>query len=159
LAVYVALQPPRVGPEQIAALDQRLTGIETKLAAATPREIGALDERLARIEGATQGLAETPSKIAAFGDRLAGIESRLNAVAPAPSHVAVLLDKDRRPMMNADLDVADGRLVLRLNIKPPRGFHRQDARGLAGATGRHAALPRVVPEQEERHDDGSAPIA
>lgn len=123
LAVYVALQPPGVGQEQIAALDQRLTGIETKLAVgATPREIGALDERLARIEGATQGLAETPSKIAAFGDRLASIESRLNAVASAPSHVAVLLDKDRRPMMNADLDVADGRLVLRLNIKPPRDF-------------------------------------
>jgi anti-sigma-K factor RskA len=100
LAVYVALQPPGVGREQIAALDQRL----------------------ARIEGATQGLAETPSKIAAFDDRLAGIESRFNAVAPVPSHVAVLLDKDRRPMMNADLDVADGRLVLRLNIKPPRDF-------------------------------------
>ena len=43
LAVHVALQPPGVGPEQIAALDQRL----------------------ARIEGATRGLAETPSEIAA----------------------------------------------------------------------------------------------
>ena len=41
---------------------------------------------------------------------------------PAPSHMAVLLDKDRRPMMNADLDVAKGRLMLRLNIKPPRDF-------------------------------------
>jgi anti-sigma-K factor RskA len=100
LAVYVALQPPGVRREQIAALD----------------------ERLARIEGATQGLAEAPNKIAAFGDRLAGIESRFNEVATPPSHVAVLLDKDRRPMMNADLDVADGRLVLRLNIKPPRDF-------------------------------------
>ena len=56
VALYVALQPPEAGREQIVALDQRLTGIETKLAAveATPREIGALSERLGRIEGATQ---------------------------------------------------------------------------------------------------------
>ena len=65
LAVYAALRPPDVGREQIAALDQRLTGIETKLAAAegTPREIGALTERLARIEGATQVLAETSGRL------------------------------------------------------------------------------------------------
>jgi anti-sigma-K factor RskA len=124
LVFYVALQPPGVAPAQIAALDQRLSGIETKLAAvgATPREIGALDQRLARIEAATQGLAGTPREIAALGDRLAGLASRLNAVAPAPTHVGVLLDKDRRPMMTADLDVANGRLVLRLNITPPRDF-------------------------------------
>jgi anti-sigma-K factor RskA len=36
--------------------------------------------------------------------------------------VAVLLDKDQRPMMTADLDIADGRLVLRLNLTPPRDF-------------------------------------
>jgi anti-sigma-K factor RskA len=36
--------------------------------------------------------------------------------------VAVLLDKYARPMMIADLDVAEGRLVLRLKIKPPRDF-------------------------------------
>jgi anti-sigma-K factor RskA len=124
LAVNVTLQPPGAGREQIAALDGRLTNVETKLAAggATPREIGALDERLARIEAATRGLAETPSNIAALGGRLAGIESRLSAVVPASSHMAVLLDKDRRPMMNADLDVTKGRLMLRLNIKPPRDF-------------------------------------
>jgi anti-sigma-K factor RskA len=124
LAVDVALQPPGAGREQIEALDRRLTGIETKLTAvdATPREISALDERLARIEAATRGLAETPSNIAALGGRLAGIESRLSAVVPASSHMAVLLDKDRRPMMNADLDVTKGRLMLRLNIKPPRDF-------------------------------------
>ena len=124
LAVYVALRPPDVGPEQIAALDQRLAGIEAKLADvdAAEREIGALDERLARIEGATQGLAETPGEIAALGDRLAGIESRLDATVPVLSHVAVLIDKYSRPMMTADLDVADGRLVLRLKIKPPRDF-------------------------------------
>ena len=48
LAVYVALRPPDVGRQQVAALDQRLTGIESKLAAveATPREIAALTERL-----------------------------------------------------------------------------------------------------------------
>jgi anti-sigma-K factor RskA len=124
LAVYVALRPPEVGREQIAALDQRLTGIETKLAAVgvAPREIGALSERLARIEGATQGLAETRSEFAALGDRLAGMESRLDATVPVLSHVAVLIDKYARPMMTADLDVADGRLVLRLKIKPPRDF-------------------------------------
>lgn len=124
LAVHVALQPPGPGREQIEALDRRLTGIEAKLTSgdATPREISALDERLARIEAATQGLAETPGSIAALGGRLAGIESRLNLAVPAPSHVAVLLDKDRRPMMFADLDVSDGELVLRLNIKPPRDF-------------------------------------
>jgi anti-sigma-K factor RskA len=124
VAVYVALRPPDVGREQIAALDQRLTGIEAKLGAveATPREIGALNERLARIEGATQGLAETRSELAALGDRLAGIENRLDATVPVLSHVAVLIDKYARPMMTADLDVADGRLVLRLKIKPPRDF-------------------------------------
>jgi len=124
LAVYVALQPPGIGRDQIAALDQRLTGIETKLAAveATPVEIGALNERLARIEGATQGLAETQSELAALGDHLAGIENRLDATVPVLSHVAVLIDKYARPMMIADLDVADGRLVLRLKIKPPRDF-------------------------------------
>jgi anti-sigma-K factor RskA len=124
LALHVAFQPPGAGWEQIAALDRRLAGIETKLAAVdtTPREISGLNERLARIEAATRGLSEAPSKIAALSDRLAGIESRLNAVGPAPSHVAVLLDKDRRPMMNADLDVTKGRLVLRLNIRPPRDF-------------------------------------
>jgi anti-sigma-K factor RskA len=124
LALYVALQPRDMGREQIAGLDQRLAGIETKLAAveATPREIGALTDRLARIEGATQGLAETSGKMARLGDRLAGIESRLDATVPVLSHVAVLIDKYARPMMVADLDVADGRLVLRLKIKPPRDF-------------------------------------
>jgi len=70
-----------------------------------PDQIVALDERLARIEDATRGLA-----------------SRVEAVAARPTHVAVLLDKDQRPMMTADLDIADGRLVLRLNLTPPRDF-------------------------------------
>jgi anti-sigma-K factor RskA len=100
LALYIALQPPGVAPQQLEALN----------------------ERLDRIEGSTRSLAGTPNEIAALGDRVAGLASRLNAVAPVPSHVAVLLDKDRRPMMTADLDVADNRLVLRLNIKPPRDF-------------------------------------
>jgi anti-sigma-K factor RskA len=123
LAFFVALQPPGLAPAQIAALEQRLTGIETRLAAVdATREIGALEQRLARIEGATQGLAGTPREIAALGDRLAGLASRLNAVAPVPTHVGVLLDKDQRPMMTADLDLANGRLVLRLNMTPPRDF-------------------------------------
>jgi anti-sigma-K factor RskA len=124
LAVYVGLQPPDAGQEQIAALNQRLTGIESKLTSveSTPREIGELSERLGRIEGATEGLAETRSEFAALGDRLASIESRLDATVPVLSHVAVLIDKYARPMMTADLDVADGRLVLRLKIKPPRDF-------------------------------------
>jgi anti-sigma-K factor RskA len=70
-----------------------------------PDQIAALDKRLARIEDATRGLA-----------------SRVEAVAARPTHVAVLLDKDQRPMMTADLDAADGRLVLRLNLTPPRDF-------------------------------------
>ena len=36
------------------------------------------------------------------------------------SHATLL--SDQRPMMTADLDVANGRLVLRLNIRPPRDF-------------------------------------
>jgi anti-sigma-K factor RskA len=70
-----------------------------------PDQIAVLDQRLARIEEATRGLA-----------------SRVEAVAARPTHVAVLLDKDQRPMMTADLDTADGRLVLRLNLTPPRDF-------------------------------------
>jgi anti-sigma-K factor RskA len=77
-----------------------------------PEQIAALDERLARIEGAARG----------FGDRLAGLATKVDAVASRPTHVAVLLDKDQRPMMTADLDTADGRLVLRLNLTPPRDF-------------------------------------
>jgi anti-sigma-K factor RskA len=76
LALYVAFLPPSVAPEQIAALD----------------------------------------------NRLAGLASRVDALAARPTHVAVLLDKDQRPMMTADLDIADGRLVLRLNLTPPRDF-------------------------------------
>jgi anti-sigma-K factor RskA len=100
LAVHVALQPPGMQWERIATLDQRL----------------------ARIERATQGVAGAPGEIAALATRLAGIESRLNAANLAPSHVAVLIDKYRRPMMTADLDVTEGRLALRLNITPPRDF-------------------------------------
>ena len=100
LVFYVAILPRSVAPEQIAALD----------------------ERLARIENATRGLTGTPGEIAALGDRLASLARRVDAMASPPTHVAVLLDKDQRPMMTADLDIADGRLVLRLNLKPPRDF-------------------------------------
>ena len=160
LAVYVALRPPDVGREQIAALDQRLTGIETKLTAAeaTPREIGALTERLARIEGATQGLAETSGEMATLSDRLAGIESRLDATVPVLSHVAVLIDKYARPMMTADLDVADGRLVLRLKIKPPRDFTDKTLEvWLVPPDG--TPRPGVAAQRRGRHHGGSQPAA
>src|SRR5262245_29410391 len=87
-----------------------------------PTQVAGLDERLARIEDAARGLAGVRGEIAALGDRLAGLASRVDAVASRPTHVAVLLDKDQRPMMTADLDIADGRLLLRLNLTPPRDF-------------------------------------
>jgi anti-sigma-K factor RskA len=71
----------------------------------TPDQFAVFDQRLERIEDATRGLA-----------------TRVEAIAARPTHVAVLLDKDQRPMMTADLDTADGRLVLRLNLTPPRDF-------------------------------------
>ena len=100
LVCYLAFLAPRVAPEQVAALD----------------------ERLARIEDAARGLAGVPGEIAALGNRLASLASRVDAVASRPTHVAVLLDKEQRPMMTADLDIADGRLLLRLNLTPPRDF-------------------------------------
>jgi anti-sigma-K factor RskA len=100
LVCYVAFFPSRGAPEQIAAFD----------------------ERLRRIEVAARGLMGVPGEITALGDRLASLVSRVDAVASRPTHVAVLLDKDQRPMMTADLDIADGRLVLRLNLTPPRDF-------------------------------------
>jgi anti-sigma-K factor RskA len=100
LIFYVAFLPPSVAPQQIAALD----------------------ERLARIEDTTRGMVGVPGEIAALGDRLTNLASRVDVLASRPTHVAVLLDKDQRPMMTADLDTADGRLVLRLNLTPPRDF-------------------------------------
>ncbi|MGD9507253.1 MAG: anti-sigma factor [Geminicoccaceae bacterium] len=61
-------------------------------------------------------------EVADLTARMAAIEARLNATNLAPSHVAVLIDKYERPMMTADLSVAEGRLALRLNITPPRDF-------------------------------------
>jgi anti-sigma-K factor RskA len=148
LAVFAALRPPGLTEAQQATLDRRLAAMEGKLAAVeqaparlgemnerlarlesgterlaqTPAQLTTLDQRLARLESGTESLARTPADIAALADRLAGIEGRLSLTAPPPSHVAVLLDKNSRPMMTADLDVKDGQLVLRLNIKPPRDF-------------------------------------
>jgi anti-sigma-K factor RskA len=48
---------------------------------------------------------------------------RIEVLASRPTHVAVLIDKDQRPMMNADFNSADGRLVLRLNFTPHRDFN------------------------------------
>jgi anti-sigma-K factor RskA len=100
LVFYITSLPPSVAPEQIAALDKRL----------------------ARIEDAARGMVGVPGEIAALGDRLASLASRVDVVASRPTHIAVLLDKDQRPMMTADLDTVDGRLVLRLNLTPPRDF-------------------------------------
>jgi anti-sigma-K factor RskA len=86
------------------------------------QQIAALNERLARIENTTRGLVGAPGQIAALDDRLANLGRRIDVLASQPTHVAVLLDKDRRPMMAADFDSGDGRLVLRLNITPPRDF-------------------------------------
>ena len=85
-------------------------------------QIAALDARLAHIDGTLQLLATAPEAMRALADRLAEVESRLDATLPKPSHVAVLIDKYRRPMMTADLDISDGRLVLKLHITPPRDF-------------------------------------
>jgi len=63
-----------------------------------------------------------PGQITALDDRLANLTRRIDVSASPPTHVAVLLDNDQRPMMTADFDIADGRLVLRLNITPPRDF-------------------------------------
>jgi anti-sigma-K factor RskA len=60
--------------------------------------------------------------MAALNDRLASLAGRIDALASRPTHVAVLLDKDQRPMMTADFDSSGGRLVLRLNLTPPRDF-------------------------------------
>jgi anti-sigma-K factor RskA len=85
--------------------------------------IAALDERLARIENTTRDLVGAPGQMAAIDDRLASLARRIDVLAASgPTHIAVLLDKDQRPMMTADFDVADGRLVLRLNLTPPRDF-------------------------------------
>jgi hypothetical protein len=62
LGLQVALQSPRLDPDLIAALD----------------------ERLARIESATRDLAGTPGEIATFATRLSTMESRLNATTLAP---------------------------------------------------------------------------
>jgi len=86
------------------------------------QQLAALDTRLARIENTTEGLAGAPGQIAALDDRLGTLGRRLDVLASQPTHVAVLLDKDQRPMMTADFDIANGRLVLRLNITPPRDF-------------------------------------
>ena len=110
---------------QVQMLQGKVEELQHALDQATQRsrdQYVDLDSRLGRIEGATEGLAETRSELAALGDQQAGIESRLDATVPMLSHVAVLIDKYARPMVVADLDVADGRLVLRLKIRPPRDF-------------------------------------
>ena len=70
----------------------------------------------------TRAISGTPAPLRL--GLLAGVVIALGLIATVPmlSHVAVLIDKYARPMMVADLDVADGRLVLRLKIKPPRDF-------------------------------------
>ncbi|MBO0754380.1 MAG: anti-sigma factor [Bradyrhizobiaceae bacterium] len=88
----------------------------------SPERIAALDERLARVEDATRSLASAAGEKAALDERLTSLARRIDVLASRPTHVAVLLDKDQRPMMNADFNSADGRLVLRLNLTPHRDF-------------------------------------
>ena len=85
-------------------------------------QVNALDARLAHIDAMLQQLAAAPEAIQALTSRLADVELRLNSTVPKPSHVAVLIDKYLRPMMTADLDISDGRLILKLHITPPRDF-------------------------------------
>ena len=87
-----------------------------------PERIAALDERLARIEDATRSLVGAAGAVTALDDRLTSLARRIEVLTSRPTHVAVLLDKDQRPMMNADFDNTDGRLVLRLNLTPHRDF-------------------------------------
>jgi anti-sigma-K factor RskA len=91
-------------------------------ASVVSEQIAALDERLARIENTTRGLVGAPGQMVALDDRLASLARRIDVLAARPTHVAVLLDKDQRPMMTADFDSSGGRLVLRLNLTPPRDF-------------------------------------
>lgn len=127
-----AVEPParvwdkiaqRIGPNSAPIRESWLNQLWDSLS--FWRSVGALAATAAAalaFHVALQPRGAEREQIEALDRRLAGIESRLSAVVPASSHMAVLLDKDRRPMMNADLDVAKGRLMLRLNIKPPRDF-------------------------------------
>jgi len=87
-----------------------------------PERIAALDDRLARIEDATHRLAGAAGEMNALDDRLTSLARQIEVLASRPTHIAVLLDKDQRPMMNADFNSADGHLVLRLNLTPHRDF-------------------------------------
>jgi anti-sigma-K factor RskA len=87
-----------------------------------PERIAALDERLARIEDATRSLVGAAGEMTALDERLRSLARRIDMLASKPTHIAVLLDKDQRPMMNADFNSDDGRLVLRLNLTPHRDF-------------------------------------
>lgn len=122
LAIFTALRPPGLTPEQTAALDHRLASIEGKLARAesTPGRIGEVNDRLARIESSVSDMTGTSTAVAELAKQLAEVENRIAVSERAISHVAVLLDNEGRPMMDANLDLIDGRLVLRLNIKIPR---------------------------------------
>lgn len=122
LAVFTALQPRGLSPDQIAALDRQLANIEGKLAGveSTPSRIGEVNDRLAKIESSVSDMTGTSTAVAELAKQLAEVENRIAVSERAISHVAVLLDKDGRPMMDANLDLVDGRLVLRLNIRVPR---------------------------------------
>lgn len=87
-----------------------------------PERIAALDDRLARIEEATRSLVGVTGEMTSLDDRLSSLARRIEVLAAPPTHVAVLLDKDQRPMMNADFNATEGRLVLRLNLTPHRDF-------------------------------------
>jgi anti-sigma-K factor RskA len=116
-----AVEPPGHVWEKI---DRQLA--QAPAAAPMRRRAAVFDGRLGRLwdslgfwRGATALAAATAVALLVYVTSLA---RRIEVLSSRPTHVAVLLDKDQRPMMNADFNSADGRLVLRLNLTPHRDF-------------------------------------
>ena len=87
LAFYVALQPPGPAPAQIAALDQRLTGIETRLA--------AVDATRARSAHSSSGSHASRAQLRAWQER--PVKSPLSATAWPASQAGSMRSPPCRP--------------------------------------------------------------
>jgi anti-sigma-K factor RskA len=116
-----AVDPPERVWEKI---DRQLGQAPT--ASPMRKRAAVFDGRLDRIwdslgfwRGATALAAATAAVLLFYVTSLA---RRIEVLASRPTHVAVLIDKDQRPMMNADFNSSDRRLVLRLNFTPHRDF-------------------------------------